>query len=68
MKGSKEAIIQFSTLITIISLVWVFTGPFLESINNIFLQAFFILMFGIGGLGLYLPIGHSIKKFHDTYK
>ena len=62
--GIKEGIIQLCTCVTCIALVWAIMFPFYEDKGYI-ADFFFSILFGIGGIGFYVPIGLQIKKTFD---
>lgn len=62
--GNIEAIIQFCTMVAIICLVWIFTEPLIAEMN-VFMRGVFLPLFGLGGVGIYIPVGVSIRKAYD---
>lgn len=59
-RKNEHALIQLSTVATIISIVWSFTRVYFDN-TNIFFKVLMIIVFGLGGIGLYIPVGYSIK-------
>ena len=62
--GNMESLIQFCSCMTIIVGVLLYFQDYLLELS-IFLEVFFILLFGIGAIGLYLIVGNQIRKSFD---
>ena len=48
----QNSISIFCTFITVVVLVWSFLDETINSYESIFARVFFLLLFGIGGIGL----------------
>jgi polyferredoxin len=60
--------IHLSTFITIVILIFLYVEDFINGLNNPFIQVLFILITGLGGLGIYLSIALKINKVFETIK
>ena len=62
--GFNEGLIQLCCCITIISLVWAVMFPLYEDLGW-WADLLFSFLFGIGAIGIYIPISFQIKKSFD---
>jgi hypothetical protein len=65
-KDRLEGIVQISLLCTIIILIWTIIEPKIYSFN-IVSKCIIIIITGIGGIGLYIPIAFKIIELKEKY-
>jgi len=61
-----EALFHFCLVITILILIWTFIEPKVDTFNW-FMQGIVIIITGIGGLALYIPIGVKLIELKEKY-
>ena len=61
-------IIQFCTCILLIFLPLFILEPFIDSVSIFWLKPLLVLIFGFGGIGIYLIVGDKIRDVELKYR